>query len=128
MSEHMRNLPTESVQSDFLVLHLENSDQYYKIPTRVAKRYQIDLQETPDTKTYGIDEVFSELEAESSRAGVLLKGLRLREGLTQKDMADKLGVQQSNLSKMESGKRSIGKALAKRIANAFNVNFRYFLD
>ena len=128
MSEHTRNHHTESVQSDFLVLHLENSNQYYKIPTRVAERYQINLKGLPEKKNYSINDVFAELETESSRAGVLLKGLRLREGLTQKRMAEKLGIEQSNLSKMENGKREIGKTLAKRIANAFNVNFHYFLD
>ena len=56
-----------------------------------------------------------------------LRGLRYREDLTQAEFASAIGVPQSNLSAMENGKRSIGKALAKRIAEAFDTDYRYFL-
>ncbi len=64
----------------------------------------------------------------NTKAGVLLRGTRHREGLTQVEMAKKIHVSQADLSKMESGKRPIGKIIAKRIEKIFGVNYRYFLE
>jgi len=59
--------------------------------------------------------------------GLALHGLRVREGLTQKELAEKLGEAQSHISAMEKGKRPIGKALAKKLAEAFGGDYRAFL-
>lgn len=56
-----------------------------------------------------------------------LRGLRYRESLTQKEMSAKIGVTQGNLSAMERGKRPIGKALAKKIADIFGGSYKSFL-
>src|SRR5579864_6995379 len=74
------------------------------------------------------EKVFSEIEKKFTKAGVLLKGLRVREGLTQIQFARKIHVTQANLSNMENGRRPIGKKIAKRIEKFFKVNYRYFLD
>ena len=80
-----------------------------------------------DDKHISIDDLFSDLTQESGEPGVLLKGLRYREGLSQIDFAKKLNINQANLSAMENGRRAIGKELAKRIADLFEVNYRIFL-
>lgn len=59
--------------------------------------------------------------------GMALHGLRVREGLTQKELAAKIGVEQSHISAMENGKRLIGKALAKKIVEIFGGDYRVFL-
>lgn len=59
--------------------------------------------------------------------GVCLAGARRKEGLTQKELAKRLGVSQSNISEMENGKRPIGKKMAKRIAEIINVGYKIFL-
>jgi DNA-binding XRE family transcriptional regulator len=59
--------------------------------------------------------------------GMALHGLRVREGLTQKELAEKLGEAQSHISAMEKGKRPIGKALAKKLAETFGGDYRAFL-
>ncbi len=56
-----------------------------------------------------------------------LRGARKREGLTQKQLAERLGILQSHLSQMENTKRPIGKAMAKRFAEALGVDYRVFL-
>lgn len=58
---------------------------------------------------------------------VMLKGLRGREGLTQKALGKLLEIEQSNISKMELGKRTIGKSLAKKLASLFKTDYRLFL-
>ena len=59
--------------------------------------------------------------------GVCLRGARHREGLTQGQLADKIGIPQRHISEMENGKRPIGKAMARRLGKALNIGYRVFL-
>jgi DNA-binding XRE family transcriptional regulator len=73
------------------------------------------------------EDAFKEAFGDMPYAAVTLKGYRNREGWTQAELCEKLGVSQANLSKMENGKRSIGKAMAKRLAEIFKTDYRMFL-
>jgi len=59
--------------------------------------------------------------------GRLIRGLRTREGITQKELARRLGVTQNNISDMERGKRAVSVKMAKRIEEEFSVSYRVFL-
>jgi transcriptional regulator with XRE-family HTH domain len=72
------------------------------------------------------NELFTE--KEYTKAGVLLRGLRLRENLSQVEFAKKIQITQANLSNMENGRRPIGKIIAKRIEKVFGTNYWYFLE
>jgi DNA-binding XRE family transcriptional regulator len=63
----------------------------------------------------------------ASTPGSRLRGLRMREGIAQKELAEKLGIQQHHVSEMENGTRKIGLAMAKRIAKAYDISHRVFL-
>ncbi len=67
-------------------------------------------------------EVFPE-----SSPGNRLRGLRAREGITQKELAKVLGVRQHHISEMEKGARSISREMAKRIGEAYAVSYKVFL-
>jgi DNA-binding XRE family transcriptional regulator len=56
-----------------------------------------------------------------------LRGLRNREGLTQAELGKTIGVEQSNISKMECGKRQIGIKIAKKLEKVFDIDYRLFL-
>ncbi|MRR17985.1 MAG: XRE family transcriptional regulator [Deltaproteobacteria bacterium] len=71
-------------------------------------------------------EAFSEY-SEQELPGVALSGARIKEGLTQRKLAEKLKITQGHVSEMEHGKRSIGKAMAKKIAYILNVDYKIFL-
>ncbi len=71
---------------------------------------------------YSLEEVFPD-----THPGVALKGYRAREGMTQKELAARLEIPVGNLSEMENGRRSIGKAMAKRIEAATGVHWKTFL-
>lgn len=73
------------------------------------------------------DDVFQSLTEKYSKAGALLRGLRVREGLNQIEFAKIIDTTQANLSSMENGNRPIGKNKAKLIAEKFDVDYRYFL-
>ena len=59
--------------------------------------------------------------------GVYLKGLRYREGLTQVQLSEITGIPRRHISEMESGKRTIGKANARKLAEALKADYRLFL-
>jgi DNA-binding XRE family transcriptional regulator len=60
-------------------------------------------------------------------AGDALKGARLMEGITQAQLADKIGIKRHHISEMENGKRPIGKEMARRLAKALNTGYKVFL-
>lgn len=96
----------------------------YAVPVKIMEHYKVE----PDNQSYiPVDDLFSDLIDGSGEPGVLLKGLRYREGLTQVELAKQLNISQANLSAMEHGRRIIGKELAKRISDIFSVDYRLFL-
>jgi ribosome-binding protein aMBF1 (putative translation factor) len=64
---------------------------------------------------------------EFSEIGLVLKGGRSKAGLTQKQLAEKIGIKTHHISEMEHGKRPIGKKMAHRLAEVLNVDYRVFL-
>ena len=73
------------------------------------------------------DDLFDDLFKKHSKAGSILKGARLKEALTQVELAKKLGIKPSDLSQMERGIKVIDKEMAKRLTRFLNVNHRIFL-
>ena len=69
-----------------------------------------------------IEEVFPDL-----HPGSAMRGLRLREGLTQEQLSRLLGIKRPNLSEMENGKRPIGKNMAKRLAQVLKTDYKVLL-
>lgn len=120
MSELTKKHPTKEAES---FIHVWYENTHYRFPKAVAEKYRVE----DDEELIDSDEVFSELNAQHTKPGALLKGVRVRENLTQAEMANKLGVTQSDISQMESGRRAIGKIIAKRIEALFDVNYRLFL-
>lgn len=78
--------------------------------------------EENDDRLYSIEEVFPDL-----HIGHALRGLRSREGLTQKQLAEMIGAKPSHISEMENGKRPIGRDMAKRLAKALRTEYKVFL-
>lgn len=67
-------------------------------------------------------------EFEGNESGTVLRGARLKEGMTQKKLSEKTGIPQRHISEMENGKRSIGKNRAEKLAAALNIpDYRIFL-
>jgi ribosome-binding protein aMBF1 (putative translation factor) len=60
-------------------------------------------------------------EMNNNRIGNLLEATRLRAGLTQKQLAEKIGIRQNMLSDYEKGKRKLTRSMAQRLANELNI-------
>jgi ribosome-binding protein aMBF1 (putative translation factor) len=61
-------------------------------------------------------------EMEKNRVGNLLAGARLKAGLTQDQLAKKLGIRQNMISDYEHGRRYFSDAMAKRLSQTLEVN------
>lgn len=68
------------------------------------------------------DEVFANV-----TPGMLLRGLRVKEGITQTELAERLSITQNMISDMESGRRNISVKMAQRISDEFKVPYRMFV-
>ena len=80
-----------------------------------------------DTSFIPAETVFPELSHQTKRPGVVLRGFRLRDGLTQVKLAKRLTCPQPWISQMESGVRPIGKKMAARLSKVFKADLRVFL-
>lgn len=60
--------------------------------------------------------------------GQVLAGARYRENLTQEELSERTGIPRRHISEMENGRRPIGKANARKLAEALNVDPRRFLS
>ena len=74
-----------------------------------------------------IEELFYKLDKAYTKPGLALKGSRTKENISQKKLANLLGIPQSNVSEMENGKRSIGKKMARRLSKILNIHYKVFL-
>ena len=128
MSEPMKKPLTKNKER---LLNMKYKGDLYRIPRRVANKYKVDSASKKNTyiKSDSLlaDDLFAELDSKYSKPGALLQGLRHREGLSQQKVAALIQVTQSDLSKMENGKRPMGKTIAKRIADRFDVDYRIFM-
>jgi DNA-binding XRE family transcriptional regulator len=80
-----------------------------------------------DCITFHWREVFKEELEKYGEAALMLRGSRHRLELTQKELADALGIPQNHISEMENGKRPIGKVMALRLGKFFKTDYRKFL-
>ncbi|HSW69458.1 MAG TPA: helix-turn-helix transcriptional regulator [Gammaproteobacteria bacterium] len=124
MSAHMKMRHTKINKP---ILCVSEQGQVYKLPQSVLNRYVVNdnlsIKKAKNNVSHSLgvtpEEAFAEINAKYTKTGALLKAVRLREGLNQKDFAALINVTQGDLSKMEHGKRPVGKILTRRIAKKF---------
>lgn len=56
------------------------------------------------------------------RIGNKIKMLRLNKGLKQSELSDKIGIHQSNITRIEAGRYSVGLDILQEIANALDCD------
>jgi len=71
-------------------------------------------------------EWFDQMKAKAT-PGMALRVYRRNAGLSQIDLESQTGILKENISGMETGKRPIGKAIAKRLAEALDCDYRSLL-
>lgn len=92
-----------------------------------VKKLLTRMQRMDEDDSIPAEEVLPEAFDPVKGPAMALRGLRHREGVSQKQLAERLGIRQHHLSEMEHGKRSIGKAMAKKLAEALNADWRVLM-
>ena len=59
--------------------------------------------------------------------GLILRGCRGRDDMTQTELANKLDIAQTRVSEMECGTRHISVKMAKKLAEIFGTSYKAFL-
>jgi DNA-binding XRE family transcriptional regulator len=98
-----------------------------RIRQRIKEPAKVRSKAKPKERAISWREAFKDEIEKYSEGGLMLRGSRYKEGVTQKQLAEALDVRQHHISEMENGKRPIGKEIARRLANFFDVDYRIFL-
>ena len=105
--------------------HIELSmhgEHVEKLLDWIKKKYDVAiLTEEPEDELIPIESTTYWQEMEKNRIGNLLGGARLKAGLTQAQLAEKLGIRQNMVSDYERGRRIYSDAMAKRLSKALEV-------
>lgn len=123
-----KKLPTDGIE---ILIRTNRRSRLFVVSKDTAEGIAQVLKEheVPETEAGSVpaEAVFPDLADMRKRPVVALRGARHKEGLSQVALAKKLGISQADLSKMENGKRPIGKKMAKRLADVLSIDYRVFL-
>lgn len=126
MSAVAKMLPTEKVSIKVGQRHTE----VFFLPKNAAENLLLFIKNCqPELSGEGIklEDLEPSLKDPAQRIARVLRGARHKEEMSQVELAKKLNITQSDLSKMEHGKRPIGKKLAMRLSKILKVDYRIFL-
>jgi DNA-binding XRE family transcriptional regulator len=92
----------------------------------IRKKYEVSvLSEELEEEFVPIEGTQYWQEMEKNRIGNLLAGARLKAGLTQTQLADKLGIRQNMVSDYEYGRRTYSNVMAKRLSRTLKVKEKH---
>ena len=115
MLEHTKKHRTESVQ-------------FYGSPQAISRlRNYARTTGAVETNNENLLATTVSPELVTNPSGTYLKGIRYREELTQEQLAALTGISRRHISEMENGKRTIGKATARKLAEVLRADYRMFL-
>lgn len=123
MLGHMKTQTTNaSTETISVTVPKAIAPQVYDAIASLLKLANIHQINDDGEKLYSMSDIFPD-----GSPAMALRGLRKKENITQKQLAEKLGIAQTRVSEMENGKYPISKAMAKRIEAAFNMPYKLFL-
>jgi hypothetical protein len=116
MLEHTRKHHTKNIEARFA-----------GTPDRIRRLRELAKEAGVEdiTDTLSIEEVFPEVL--TNKGGVVLRGSRYKDDLTQEQLSGLTGIPRPHISGMERGARPIGKENARKLAAAFHCDYRLFL-
>ena len=96
----------------------ENTDE---LIAWISKKFEVNILTSDKSDSIPVEDTDFWKEMQSNRTGNLLAGARLKSGMTQAELAKKLGVRQNMISDYERGKRRISQTMAKRLAKSLGI-------
>jgi DNA-binding XRE family transcriptional regulator len=98
------------------------------VPAKHLEKLEAFLQKYGKSESISWEQLAKDDIAKYGKTGIVLRGARYREGLSQKELAKLTGISQENISKMENGQRPIGEKVAKKLAKALRIDFELLTD
>jgi len=87
----------------------------------IGKKFEVSILTSDNSDSVVIEDTDFWKEMQSNRVGNLLSAARLKAGLSQSQLAEKLGIRQNMVSDYERGKRRLSSAMAKRMAKILTI-------
>jgi len=87
----------------------------------ISKKFEVNILSADKSDSISIEDTDFYKEMQSNRIGNLLEGARLKAGMTQAGLAEKLNIRQNMISDYERGKRRISRSMAARLADALDI-------
>ena len=98
------------------------------VPTKHLDKLEAFLERYGESESISWEELAKDDIVKYGRAGIVLRGARYRESLSQKELAQQTGISQENISKMENGQRIIGEKVAKKLAKALRIDPKVLIN
>jgi len=112
----------ENGRDAFLTWVSARVDQGKSIPTPRGRTLDEILEGFGDDESIPWQVIFPD-----SHSGTVLRGFRYRNGWTQRETAERVGVSCRCVSEMERGKRPIDQVMARKLAKVFRTGYKVFL-
>ena len=139
MSGHTKGLPIKRGKSGYFDVRIDfpgGNSKSYQIPiskkqnvNAFLKNLDVGKEEIDDWHETTPSKVVSKERLEKyKKAGIALRGARYRENLSQVELAKISGVSQNEISKIENGKRTVGKKVAHKLAKALKIDYRFLTE
>ena len=88
----------------------------------IAKKYDIKIiSSETGSDTMPIEETTFYKEMQKNRVGNLLEAARLKAGMKQAELAEKIGIKQNMVSDFENGRRKFTKDMIARISKVLDI-------
>lgn len=101
--------------------------RFTNVPLSKIKPLLVSLKEYSDETLPWREVAKSRIKTAGGESAYMVKTSREMAEMTQVELAKRLRMAQGNISQIETGKRAVGKNLAKKLAKIFDVDYRVFL-
>jgi ribosome-binding protein aMBF1 (putative translation factor) len=132
MSARMKMRHTDSQNDQYkIIIVTPNAERVSYISTKNMDKLEAFLEKYAESSEEDKPVAWRELAKDRldkyKKAGLVLRGMRYREGMSQKELAARSSVNQNEISKIENGKRTVGEKVAKKLAKALGFNYELLL-
>ena len=128
MSAHMKAHPTRENACEIVVKIPGKKSATSYIPAKFVGHLENFLNKYAERNSVDWTVVAKDSIAKHKQAGMVLRGARFRESLSQKELAKLSGVSQDNISRIENGKRKVGEKVAKKLAKPLKINYLLLME
>ncbi len=130
MSAHMKERRINTQKRFCVVVNFRNSKKSYNISLSHQKELErlLEKYSEDDDSPVAWEILAKERIEKYKKSGLVLRGMRYREGMSQKQLEEATGITQNEISNIENGKRTVGKKNAEKLAKALNFDYRMLLE